>query len=283
MKTTIATILTVGLVAIGLTIADAEAKRLGGGGSIGKQRSTITPQRAAPQQPAQSPSQAAPSAPAPQPAGARSWLGPLAGLAVGGLLGAMLFGHAFDGLKLMDFVMILLLAGAIFFVWRMLRRPQPQSETRAPVQYAGVGADPLPRVEPVAGAAPAPQRAYFPAGFDADGFIRHAKLNFVKLQAANDAKDVTTLRDFVTPELFAELSGELNSRNSEPQKTDVVTLDAEMLDVSEEGDHYIASVRFTGLIRETAAGAAEPFSETWHLEKPVNGKTGWLIAGIQQG
>jgi len=287
----ILTVLAVTLVGFGLAMIDADAKRLGGGSNIGSQRSPNTMQRSAPQQPAQAPGQkAAPAtapAPAAAPAGASRWLGPLAGLAAGGLLGAMLFGHGFDGMKMMDFVMILLLAGAIFFVWRMLRRPQPEAPTRAePMRYAGVGAEPVMRPEPApytANALSQAQSAPYPAGFDADEFARHARINFVKLQAANDARDMPTLRDFMTPELFAEISAQIRARGEAPQKTEVVTLNAEVIDVVTEGEQYIASVRFSGLIKETADGEAEALSEVWHLEKPVSGKSGWLIAGIQQG
>ena len=280
--TRLLTILTITMLGLGLAVSDADARRLAGGSSVGKQRSTITQPRSTPQ-----PSQAAPApSPTPQPAGGRSWLGPLAGLAAGGLLGALLFGHAFDGLRAMDILMVLLLAGAIFFVWRMLRRPH-DTATREPMRYAG--ADPLMRTEPVmrteptlAAVPPPAQLPGFPAGFDADAFVRHAKVNFIKLQAANDAKDMAMLRDFMTAELFREISGEIEQRGSTPQHTDVVTLNAEVIDVATEAGTYIASVRFSGLIREEANVEAQTFSEVWHLEKPVEGKAGWLIAGIQQ-
>ena len=127
--------------------------------------------------------------------------------------------------------------------------------------------------------APTPSR--YPPGFDAEQFVHHAKLNFMRLQAANDQRDVSTLRDFMTPELYTEIAVQISGETA-PQKTDVVTLNAEVLEVVTEGEAYIASVRFSGAIRERADGAAEPFSEVWHLEKPINGNTGWLICGIQQ-
>ena len=277
---------------MGLTIAipDVEAaRRLGGGKSVGTQRQS-TQQQAEPRQsqaPQAAPQPGAAGAPA-AAAGGKRWLGPVAGLLAGGLLGAMFFGGAFDGIKFMDVVLILLLAGGIFFILRMMRKPQAQAPRSEPLQYAGVGADP--RVEPsshpyaAAGSAAAAQPAgnYFPAGFDADAFARQAKSNFMRLQEANDRADIGALRDMMTPALFSEIEGQIRERGNVPQKTEVVTLDARVVEVVTEGDQYIASVRFTGLIKEDPAAQPESFDEVWHLQKPLNGKSGWLMAGIQQ-
>jgi predicted lipid-binding transport protein (Tim44 family) len=159
------------------------------------------------------------------------------------------------------------------------------------LQYAGAGSLGAPPSQSSApaisnafggGAAPAIAATRYPPGFDVEQFVHHAKLNFTQLQAANDKRDLSTMRDFMTPDLYAEIAAELNARGDAPQQTDVVTLDAEVIEVVTEGEAYIASVRFSGMIRERADAAAEPFSEIWHLEKPLNGATGWLIAGIQQ-
>src|SRR5690606_17755228 len=135
------------------------------------------------------------------------WLGPVAGLLAGGLLGALIFGGAFEGIKLMDVILILLLAAGIVFLLRAMRKPQPQRE---PLQYAGAGAGT--GMEPVAreaalpgGAAPAPATRSFPAGFDAEGFTRQAKRNFLQLQEAHDRGDLAALRDMMTTELFEEI------------------------------------------------------------------------------
>ena len=188
-------------------------------------------------------------------------------------------GGAFGSILLM-----LAIAAAVIFALRMFRSKQQQ----APLEYAG-GVRAEPRLGDsmstgFGGAAPvaaAPEAKRFPPGFDVEQFAHHAKLNFTKLQAANDQSDLSTMRDFMTPELFQQIEAELKARGAAPQKTDVVTLNAEVLDVVTEGDVYVASVNFNGMIREDSEMAA-PFSETWHLEKPVNGRTGWLISGIQQ-
>lgn len=270
------------VVGLGLVATDAEAARLGGGKSFGMKRS-VTPQ--SPSAPTQSVAPAKPAQPAAAPAtsGAGRWLGPLAGLAAGIGLAALL-SHFGLGEGFASILMMLLLAAAVFFVVRLLlRRRQPQA---APLQYAGAGASPAPvQFEaPAAGgdsAAPAPS-ANIPAGFDVDGFLRQAKLNFVRLQAANDARNIEDIREFTTPEMFAEIRLEMQERGDAPQQTDVVTLNAELLEVAQEGSQYLASVRFHGAIREEAGAAPEAFDELWHLSKPVDGSRGWAVAGIQQ-
>ena len=124
--------------------------------------------------------------------------------------------------------------------------------------------------------------AALPAGFDAESFLRHAKVNFVRLQAAWDEGNLVDIREFTTPEMFAELKVDIDSRGRERDQTDVVQLNAELLGVEDRGSEYLASVRFSGLIRETAGGSAEPFREIWNLSKAARSGEGWLLAGIQQ-
>ena len=121
-----------------------------------------------------------------------------------------------------------------------------------------------------------------PADFDAAGFSRNAKVNFIRLQAASDIGNLDDIREFTTPEMFAELKMELAERGGAAQHTDVVSIEADVIDVEEGADRYVVSVRFTGMIREEAGAAAESFSEVWHLVKPRQGAGGWLLAGIQQ-
>lgn len=272
------------VVGLGFAVGDAEARRLGGGKSTGMQRN-VTPQ--SPGAPTQNAVPAKPAQPAAaaQPSGASRWLGPVAGLAAGlGL--AALFSHLGLGEELASFVMILLLVAAAVFVFRLLTRKRaPESQ---PLQYAGAGTGAdnaaLRYEAPAAGGGAAlPSVAgNIPAGFDVDGFLRQAKLNFVRLQAANDAGNVEDIRNFTTPEVFAEIRLQMDERGGAAQQTDVVTLEAELLEVAEEFRQYIASVRFHGSIRESAGAAAEAFDEIWHLTKPVAGSGGWVIAGIQQ-
>ncbi|RIX44055.1 MAG: Tim44 domain-containing protein [Rhodocyclales bacterium GT-UBC] len=274
-----------------LTTGDAEAaRRLGGGTSSGMQRQAVTPNKATNAAPAQQ-QHAAPAAPAPAPQAQpkRSWMGPLAGLAAGiGL--AALASHFGFGEGLANFMMIALLAmvviGAIGFFMR-----KKAAQQQGGLQYAGAGhnydapAARQPDFIPAGGSAAAPvagNSGNIPADFDADGFVRNAKVNFIRLQAANDAGNLDDIREFTSPEMFAEIKLGMGERGAEKQETDVVQLNAEVLDVTEESNRYIVSVRFHGLIREEKAAPAEAFDEIWHMTKPRNGSTGWVLAGIQQ-
>ncbi len=268
-----------------LQINDAEAKRIGGGGSTGMQRQSVAPsntQQAAPRQ-ATPPAAAQPAA---QPK--RSWMGPLAGLAAGiGL--AALASHFGFGEELASFMMMALLAMVVIGVIGFFMRKKAAAQGNQGMQYAGAGAPfggntPQREFTPAGGSA-APAAASsgsIPAGFDAEGFVRNAKVNFIRLQAANDAGNLDDIREFTAPEMFAEIKMGIDERKGAKQTTDVVQLDAEVLDVTEEANRYIVSVHFNGLIREEDGAAAQPFAEVWHMTKPRDGSRGWVLAGIQQ-
>ena len=277
---------------LGLMVADAEAKRLGGGSSIGMKRQA-TPAPTAPTtagKPAAAPaSAAAPAAAAAKPAGMSRFLGPLAGLAAG--LGiAALLSHFGLGEGMANMLLILALVGVAFFVVRWLLSKRTPA---AGMQYAGAdnaapaNFNPAPaRFEATgvgAGAtATAAVARNIPADFDVEGFVRQAKLSFVRLQAANDRGDINDIREFTTPEMFAEIKMQLQERGGRAQETDVMQLNAELLEVVTEANRHIASVHFSGQLREEAHAAPEAFAETWHLVKPVDGSRGWNVAGIQQ-
>jgi predicted lipid-binding transport protein (Tim44 family) len=282
LSTAFAVVLSLGV----LTATDAEAKRLGGGTSSGMSRSSTVMKRDAMPAKTTTPTAAqAPTAGAPTPAPARSgmsrWMGPIAGLAAG--LGiAALLSHFGLGEGVANFVMIALLVMAAIFVLRLLfgRRQEPSS-----AQYAGAGNTPFQpaayQTEVVSGGGSVNTGAA-PADFDVDGFLRQAKLNFVRLQAANDRGDMSDISNFTSPELFAEIQMQYQERGRTMQQTDVVQLNADLLDVSDEGNNTVASVRFHGQIRETQNAAPEHFNEVWHLLRPRDGSRGWVVAGIQQ-
>lgn len=252
---------------------DAEARRMGGGKSFGMQRSAPAKREVRPQQEGTTP------AATPQK---RSWMGPIAGLAAGlGL--AALMSHLGLGAEFANFLLIALAVMAAFLLFRYLKR----GKTAPGMQYAG--AHPLPvtpstrfDTEATASSAPASLAKDLPPGFDENAFLREAKINFIRMQAANDAGNIDDIRAFTTPELFAEIRLQLAERGEATQETDVVNLHAEVLECVEENNQLIASVRFYGLIKEDADTGASPFDETWHLAKSVAGKGGWLVAGIQQ-
>ncbi len=272
-----------------LTTGDAEAaRRLGGGASSGMQRQSIAPSKQTTAAPTQQ--QAAPAA-APQAQPKRSWMGPLAGLAAGlGL--AALASHFGFGEGLANIMMIgLLVMGAVMLFGFLMRKKA--AGTQPGMQYANAGAGyggnapRQPDFIPAGGSSYAPaanaaSSGNIPAGFDVDGFVRNAKVNFIRLQAANDAGNLDDIREFTSPEMFAEIKLGMAERGAEKQETDVVQLNAEVLDVAEEASRYIVSVRFTGLIREEKNAAPEAFDEIWHMTKPRSGNGGWVLAGIQQ-
>jgi predicted lipid-binding transport protein (Tim44 family) len=276
----------IALFTLPLMLDDAEARRIGGGRNLGMQRSAPAPQKAAPAAPAQQQQQqAAPAAPAqqPQPAGASKWLGPLAGLALGAGLAALFLNNGWSGM-LAGLLLVGLIVAVVAFAARALLRGR---SVREPLQYAGAGAGsaepPLSALPGGAGArSVAATAGRWPADFNEAEFIRHARLNFVRLQEAHDRKDLSTLRDFLAPGVYREIDAEIRAAGDAPQKTEVLTLEAAVLDVAEEAGSYIVSVRFSGMIREEPGRDAEPFSETWHLEKPIRGRSGWQVAGIQQ-
>jgi len=293
--------LSMAVLAAGLAPTAADAKRIGGGSSAGMQRSmpARTPPAAAPAQPAQ----ATPTAPATagaQPAAAapkRNWMGPLAGLAAG--LGiAALMSHLGMGAEFGNLIMMVLLAVVAFvairFVMSRFARGAAGSAAPALATPNGMPFRDVTPLTPVSsssgGAAPALAAAVpasgttslLPADFDAAAFERIAKMIFIRMQAANDSADLNDLRAFTTPEMFAAVKLDLQDRSGKAQQTDVVRIDAEVLDVATEAQRRIVSVRFHGLIREDKDGVAEPFDEIWHLVRPTDGSHEWAIAGIQQ-
>lgn len=275
-----------------LTLADAEAKRLGGGTSRGMQRDSVAQQRQANPAPGaptqqQAASPATPQNPAAAPqAPKRNWLGPIAGLAAGLGLAALL-SHFGLGEGLANVLMIVLLVLAAVVVFKMLFRRRGGATHSAPMQYAAAGGSGPGTLAPSnwesarGSAAPVPAGG-IPADFDSAGFLRVAKVNFLRLQAAHDAGKLDDLREFTTPEMFAELRLDIDERKGAHQTTDVLDLDAQLIEVVSEGNRHIASVRFRGMVLEDKAGPATPFDEVWNLIKPVGGSGGWTVAGIQQ-
>ncbi|MDR5736745.1 Tim44-like domain-containing protein [Caballeronia sp. LZ016] len=309
-----------GVIAAGAIFAEtAEAKRMGGGRSMGRQSATATQQHQA-TPPSQSMQQGqaaqaqraqpAPAAAAAQPARNR-WLGPIAGLAAGLGIAALLshfgLGEAFAG-AMANMIMIALIVLAAVMLFRfIMRKRQGNNSTPA---YAGAGSaspygnltgnsaartglnqEPARTFQPQSSAfggnvidAPATAVAQpdVPAGFDTEAFVRNAKVYFVRLQDAWDRGNVNDIREFTTPEMFAEVKLDVDARGATPNRTDVVQLNADVLGVEDRASEYLASVRFHGLIRESEGAAAEPFVEVWNLSKQKAGNEGWLLAGIQQ-
>ena len=287
-----ATMLTVLFTCMTLFSTTAEARRMGGGGSFGKQRAVPTqPQRAPDAAPRQS---NAPAQNQPQQQGNR-WLGPLAGLAIGAGLATMFSGF-FGGAGGSILIAILAAVLVLFLIRRFMRPRQTQAHTQyqtaqGPTGFKdesvkrptfdipniGSGTNTAALNDTTATAAPT-----IPADFPVESFLRGAKATFIRLQAANDRKDLDDIREYTTPEVFAEISMQMQERGNATQKTDVLQLNADLLEAVTEGDLTVAMVRFTGEIAENG-GAPERFDEIWNVQRDMrNPKAGWLLAGIQQ-
>ncbi|MES2367217.1 MAG: Tim44-like domain-containing protein [Pseudomonadota bacterium] len=265
------------LLSMSMISSDAYAKRFGGGKSFGKQRQSIT-QQATPRAPAAP----APAAPA---AGGNRWLGPLAGLAAGGLLASLFMGHGFEGIKGMDILLMLALAAGVFFIMRAMRR-KSESQTTAYTAHGQSIQVPMPVSNadlPMGSQAISSTPNSRPDWFDDAAFVRDAKAHFIRLQAAYDTANLDDIREYTTPEVFAEISLQIQERGANTQKTDVTLLNADVLEVVTENNQVIASVRFHGLIREEANAPAAPFDEIWHIQKTATDRNAaWFVAGIQQ-
>jgi predicted lipid-binding transport protein (Tim44 family) len=298
----------------------ADARRMGGGGNLGAQRSIAPTKPAAPapstpanNAAAQPGTPAAPAAipakpaatptAAPAPSGMSRWLGPIAGIAAGLGLAALLshFGLP-EGMGSILLIALVIFAGFVLVRMFMARRQQPNS----PLQYAGASGSAstaaaaasstvptwrIPSTSELNGGSSAPSvpdapefgvtRKALPQGFDAAAFAREAKRQYIDIQRSYDAADRKALASVMTAEMATEIGRELDGRGMH-HPTEIVTLDADVLDVSTEGDKYWVSVRFTGLVREDGEPLAHSVDEVWNLTKPVKGGSGWLLAGISQ-
>jgi len=192
--------------------------------------------------------------------------------------------------ELGNFMRIALLAMVVIGAIGFFMRKKAAAQGHQGMQYAGAGAPygsnaAQPEFTPAGGSAAAPAAAAvasIPADFDVEGFVRNAKVNFIRLQAANDAGNLDDIREFTAPEMFAEIKLAIDERKGAKQTTDVVQLNAEVIDVAEEASRYVVTVHFTGLIREDDHAPAEAFAEMWHMTKPRDGARGWVLSGIQQ-
>ena len=286
------TFLSIVILGMGLAMQPVEAKRLGGGANSGQQKQGFareaTPPSAAPASAGMN--KAAPNAAQAAPSGLSKWMGPLAGLAAGGLLAAMFFGGAFEGLQPMDFILIALLAFGAFMLFRAMRRKQESANAQG-YQYAGVPQDAQNTQRNNHGDMPSYSAGSLasqnplhdaPHSFNEDSFLQGARNHFFTLQMAWDENNLATLREYFTPDMYATLSAQRAEMGDAANVTDVQSLHAQLLDLMREGEVVTASVLFQGRIRENN-DFAEDFAEIWHVQHAANTATGdWLISGIQQ-
>jgi len=308
--------------AVALAGFNAEAARLGGGRSMGKQSNSVVKRDAPPPATAPGAANAAkPVTPAAAVAPKRPWGAMLGGLAAGlglaWLAHSLGFGEAFGQVLMFALLAMVLMAA---FGWYMRNRKGAQRSGSAPFAFQGAGGAPIsePRpyrpenvgndasarpwersssmaLEPLGtartsesmiGSALAGSPGWgIPAGFDTEGFLTAAKGNFVTLQAAWDKSDINALRAMMTDEMLGEIRTQLADREAHTggpvNNTDVVMIDAKLLGIEDVGADYMASVEFSGMIREQPSSGPSPFREVWNMTKPKSGNSGWLVAGVQ--
>ena len=307
--------------AMTMVVADADAQRMGRRSSFGRQSSNVTQKApaATPGAPTTAAKPGAPNAatPATPPKPSIPWKG-----IVGGLIGGALLAGLFSSLGMggalasaMGSILTFAVIGlVIFFLFRLFTRnknshapsmfnssPQPVgagagmfgapavpeigsrvNSTATAFEPASVSTANLNTASAGLGATGVQATWAIPADFDVPAFIRSAKSNYIRLQAAWDRGDINDIREFTSPEMYAEMKLELQDRGNAKNETDVVTLDAELLGIETLANDYMASVKFSGMIKEGGETTAQPFAEVWNLSKPINGQSGWLLGGIQQ-
>jgi predicted lipid-binding transport protein (Tim44 family) len=258
--------------------------------------------------------------PTPAAATKRPWGAMLGGLAAGLGLAWLAHSLGLgEGMGQVLMFAALAIAVVMGVSWFMRRRAAQARESAAPFAFQGVGNVPVSATKPyrpenvgndasarpwersssmaldttagggsgsmIGSALTGSQSWGIPAGFDSEGFLSAAKANFVTLQVAWDKSDIPALRSMMTDSMLGEIQSQLAERESQiglnPNRTDVVMLEARLLGIEETAEEYLASVEFSGMIREDDSAGPSPFREVWNMTKPVNGSRGWLVAGVQ--
>jgi predicted lipid-binding transport protein (Tim44 family) len=252
------------LLSLGFMVQNVEAARFGGGRSFGVQRShsSLFSQR--------TPHQSSSAFGQRSPQGIK-WGSVLGGLLAGGLLASLFMGHGIGS----GIIAWLILGSLIFFVFGFLRkRMQPSTQSYS---FQNMASNASSYVNAAQGGSPFVNQ---PTGFEAEEFLRAAKVIFIRLQAAYDQKNLHDILTFTAPDVFAEIKMQLDEQGNEPNKTDVEKLNAELLDASKQVHETIASVRFTGFIKENNAPTSS-LDEIWHFRQDINNNA-WIVVGIQQ-
>jgi len=266
---------------ISLTFAlDAHAKRFGGGKSFGSAPSHQT--RQAPQQTQAAPNQAGRQTPA-AASGASRWLGPLAGLAAGGLLASMFMGDGFEGIQFMDILIFGVIAFLLFrFLAARRRQQQPAMAGHAPMQREM----PQQPATSIFGGSAAPVAAApvinAPAWFNEQSFVAAAREHFLSLQQHWDANEMDKIAEFVTPQLLGFLKQERAEIGDAYQSTYIDDLQIQLDGVDDDAEKTTATLTFSGVSKTSRFDQGEPFSESWRMERAQGENQPWLVAGIRQ-
>jgi predicted lipid-binding transport protein (Tim44 family) len=245
-------------------ISEASAKRFGGGRSFGVQRSYNSLFSSNKSQHT--------ATPLGQKFNKSRWGGVLGGLLIGGLLGSLFMGNGFA-----SGITSWLIVGLVFyFIMNLLRRrAHPATQTAQSTPFSNTTFNQFKQQFTGGTSAPSGQTA----DFVSESFLRNAKVCFIRLQSAYDQKNLQDIQTFTAPEVFAEIKMQLDERGNEPNSTEVIDLNAELLDISKQAYSTLASVRFTGSIKED--GEINALDEIWHFRQQGGSKE-WVVDGIQQ-
>lgn len=281
------------------------AKRMGSGKSFGKQSNNVSQTQGA--KPAQNATPATPATPAGAAPQNRPWGAMLGGLAAGlglaWLASSMGFGEELGQFMMFGLMALVIMMAVGYFMRRRAAAQNPAANT-SPFAFQGAGATPPVQQQTtrfnahpnathsasgsMIGSAVSGFQATWsiPAGFDVDGFLHHAKENFVTMQDAWDRSDTASLRKLMTDDMLTEIKAQISERDATSSvghmtKTEVVTLEAKLLGIEESYDSHLASVEFSGMIREDVGAQAETFKEVWNMSLSKAPNSGWLVAGIQ--
>jgi len=264
----------------------AEARRVGGGRSFGSrpsyQNKSVAPQK-----------QTNPAQPQQGVAGRPGGLfggfgGMMGGMLMGGLLGSLLFGggmRGFGGPGLLD---ILVIGGGLFLLFRYLKSRRTAAQEGG-MAYQGGGYQPQDRSAPGTGWGGVASREdaavtaqVIPPGFDVEDFLKGAKAAYNRLQDSWNKRDLEDIRQFTSREVWEEIKRQAEEEPAD-SKTEIVLVNAKLLEVNSEGDETIASVYFDVLMRESAEEQRpKQVREVWHFSKKEAPGSFWKLEGIQQ-
>ena len=288
-----------------LTMSEAQARRFGGGASFGSRPSFSKSFKRAPVKRTLSPAQ--------KQAATKNQnlrnnmrqrggvMGMLGALAMGGLLGSLLFGGAFENFNLFD---ILLIGGLMYFLFKLMTRSQQAAATRSHARssYQDADFDPLnpsptttrsfntdlmfKQNRSVEDSADQPQKHDAAIieidNFDSSAFLEGAKGAFQMLQHAWDTGDQSEIRRMTTDKVFAEIKQQLQTKSID-NHTEIMSLNAEILSARQSDNQQEVQVMFDANIHEQPESITSNVQELWHFIRPVHsGDSMWYVDGIQQ-
>jgi len=287
-------------------ISDAEAKRLGGGKSFGSKTFQNKPAKrtdSSKTNSAQNKAQQQNSAQKQALSKKGGMMGMLGGLMIGGMLGAMFFGGAFENINFMDILLFGGIAFLLFKIFTSRKQPQAQTANGAPAY------EPDPEYERAQDNTQSRQAienngsndtssenlkdAHFdqepesiletgkiPRGFDQKSFLTGAENVFTLLQNAWDNGELGDLRQFCSDEVFGEIQEQIRAREDN-NTTTIIALKSELVNVVKSDNSTEATVVFNAELKENDKFVN--VQEAWYFVRADNRQeNNWLLDGIQQ-